>query len=328
MTTQPILYAVEPTETVQAKPPIPTPVEIPTAQAIPASTPHPSGQVSIMAVGDVMLARTIGENILSQGIEFPFQFTAHTLHRADITLGNLECVISESGEPENKTYNFRAPITAVDSLIFGGFDLMTLANNHVLDYGEVALVDTIDLLQSNQVAVVGAGKTSLEARQPVFIEENGLRIAFLAYLDIPMWNYDYLSWIAQPEKPGINWGYISDIQADVGSAAYKADVVIVLMHFGVEGQAWPSTQQIASARSAIDAGADLVIGSHTHLLQKVESYKDGIIVYGLGNFVFDEFSEPENLSAIFMARLNKDGVMAHKLIPVRLQDNGVPSIKR
>ena len=100
------------------------------------------------------------------------------------------------------------------------------------------------------------------------------------------------------------------------------------MHFGVEGQAWPSTQQIALARSAIDAGADLVIGSHTHLLQKVESYKDGIIVYGLGNFVFDEFSEPENLSAIFMARLNKDGVMAHKLIPVRLQDNGVPSIKR
>lgn len=281
-----------------------------------------------MAVGDIMLARTIGDQILSRGIEAPFEFTASMLNKADIALGNLECAISERGVPEIKTYTFRAPTGAGKALSFAGFDLLTLANNHVMDYGENAFLDTLDNLKANQIAVVGAGKDITSARQPVIIEANGLRLAFLAYLDIPRWNYDYLTWVATPTKPGVAWGYLSDIQSDVSAATRIADVVIVLMHFGIEGQSQQSYQQIQSAHLAIDSGAKLVIGSHTHLLQSIEKYKDGLIVYNLGNFVFDEFVEPENQSAIFMARITKDGVLAHKLIPVRLQENGIPIIDR
>jgi poly-gamma-glutamate capsule biosynthesis protein CapA/YwtB (metallophosphatase superfamily) len=294
----------------------------------PQVTAIPSGQVTLMAVGDIMLARTIGDLILTQGIEAPFEFTTSMLNKADIAIGNLECTISGQGEPENKTYTFRAPLEAGKALSFAGFDLLTLANNHVMDFGKDAFLDTLDNLQANQISVVGAGKDNTSARQPVIIEANGLRLAFLAYLDIPRWNYDYLAWVATPTEPGIAWGYLSDIQADVSAATRIADVVIVLLHFGIEGESEPSYQQIQSARLAIDSGAKLVIGSHTHLLQSIEKYKDGLIVYNLGNFVFDEFVESENQSAIFMARISKDGVLAHKLIPVRLQENGVPIIDR
>jgi poly-gamma-glutamate capsule biosynthesis protein CapA/YwtB (metallophosphatase superfamily) len=294
----------------------------------PRVTSIPSGQVTLMAVGDIMLARSIGDLILTQGIEAPFEFAASMLNKADIALGNLECAISEQGEPENKAYTFRAPLEAGKALSFAGFDLLTLANNHVMDFGKDAFLDTLDNLQANQIAVVGAGKDKTSARQPVIIEANGLRLAFLAYLDIPRWNYDYLAWVATPTEPGIAWGYLTDIQADVSAATRIADVVIVLLHFGIEGEGEPSYQQIQSARLAIDSGAKLVIGSHTHLLQSIEKYKDGLIVYNLGNFVFDEFVEPENQSAIFLARISKDGVLAHKLIPVRLQENGVPIIDR
>jgi poly-gamma-glutamate synthesis protein (capsule biosynthesis protein) len=307
--------------------PITPTAALPVAQT-PQVTAMPSGQVTLMAVGDIMLARTIGELILTQGIEAPFEFTAAKLNNADIALGNLECAISERGEPENKTYTFRAPIEAGEALSFAGFDLLTLANNHVMDFGKGAFLDTLDNLQANQIAVVGAGIDNTSARQPVIIEANGLRLAFLAYLDIPRWNYDYLTWVATPTEPGIAWGYLSDIQADVSAATQIADVVIVLLHYGIEGASEPSYQQIQSAHLAIDSGAKLVIGSHTHLLQSIEKYKDGLIVYNLGNFVFDEFVEPENQSAIFMARISKDGVLAHRLIPVRLQENGIPIINR
>ncbi len=304
----------------------PAPTIIPTA--LPERDPQPSGKVTLMAVGDIMLARTIGDLLLEDGVNKPFMYTANTLRQADITLGNLECAISNRGEAEDKTYTFRAPLNAANELKNASFDLLTLANNHVLDYGREALFDTMDALEEQSIAIVGAGQDALSARQPVILERNGLRIAFLAYLDIPIWNYDYLTWVATPNQAGVAWGYLSDIQTDVQAAAKLSDVVVVLMHFGIEGDNTPSYQQVISAQTAIDAGAKLVIGAHTHVLQPVEKYKDGLIVFNLGNFVFDEFSGTENQSAIFMAHLTAKGVSAYKLIPVKLQENGIPTISR
>jgi len=296
----------------------------------PAYTPTPTtplsppGQVTLMAVGDIMLARTLGDQINKDGPGVPFANTTDILSSADISLGNLECSISERGTAENKTYTFRAPLAAADSLVSSGFDLFTLANNHVLDFGLDAFKDTIDILTNSGIEIVGAGMNIEEARSPVVIERNGLRLAFLAYLDIPRWNYDYLTWIATAEKPGVSWGYLSNIIEDVKAASQIADVVIVLMHFGTEGEAQPSYQQVLSAHTAIDAGAKLVIGSHTHLLQPIEEYNNGLIVYNLGNFVFDEFGELENESAIFKALISKNGVLSYEILPVFIQENGVP----
>jgi len=217
-------------------------------------------------------------------------------------------------------------LAAADSLVLAGFDLLSLANNHILDYGLEAFKDTLDTLQSKQITVVGAGMDSLAARSPVIIERNGLRLAFLAYLDIPLWNYDYLTWVARPDKPGIAWGYRYNIAADVAEVTKSADLVIVLLHFGIEGQPNPSQQQIDTAHTAIDAGAALVIGHHTHLLQTIETYNNGLIVYSLGNFVFDEFVEPENQTAILEVQLSPQGVENYQLIPVVIQENGLPEI--
>ena len=279
-----------------------------------------------MAVGDMMLARTIGEMIESEGIEAPFAFTAETLSTADITLGNLECSISDRGTPEDKKYTFRAPLSAAESLQFAGFDLVSLSNNHILDYGPLALEDTLAELSAAAVKAVGAGMDDEEAYQPVFFEVNGLRIAFLAFTDVSTVDYDYLAWEAGSAQPGIAWAHAEQIESGVRAAKAQADLVVVLFHNGYEIVQKVSDLQQQVAHLAIDSGADLVIGSHPHVLQRIEDYNGGLIVYSMGNFVFDNFLYPPNYSAILSVTLTEEGVETYELIDVVVHLNGVPQV--
>ena len=279
-----------------------------------------------MAVGDIMLGRTIGEMIEQESPEAPFLYTAETLLTADITIGNLECPISNRGMPEEKTYAFRAPLAAGESLAYAGFDLVSLANNHILDYGPLALHDTLNTLTTHQIHAAGAGMNEEEAYAPVFIEINGLRLAFLAYLDIPATDYDYNAWEAGPNKPGVAWAHNQKVQEGVQSAKQQADIVIVLFHYGYEIVQTVSQRQQELAHLAIDSGASLVIGSHPHVLQRVETYRDGLIAYSMGNFVFDNFLFPPNYSAILSVELSPNGVESYELIDVIVQLNGVPQV--
>jgi poly-gamma-glutamate synthesis protein (capsule biosynthesis protein) len=264
--------------------------------------------------------------ITSEGFEAPFLFTAETLSSADITLGNLECPISELGTAEEKTYAFRAPLAAGDALAYAGFTLVSLANNHILDYGPAALEETITTLQSHHIFPLGAGMDEVEAYAPVFLEVNGLRLAFLAYADIPATDYDYLSWEAGENTPGIAWAHPEKIQEGVRAAKSQADVVVVLFHNGYEIVQNVSGYQQAVAHLAIDSGASLVIGSHPHVLQRIETYNGGLIAYSMGNFVFDNFLFPPNYSAILSVKLTPEGVESYELIDVIVQLNGVPQI--
>ena len=279
-----------------------------------------------MAVGDIMLARTIGEMIESEGIEAPFAFTAETLSTADITLGNLECSISDRGTPEDKKYTFRAPLSAAESLQFAGFDLVSLSNNHILDYGPLALEDTLAELSAAAVQTIGAGMDDAEAYQPVFFEVNGLRIAFLAFTDVSTVDYGYLALEAGPAQPGIAWAHAEQIESGVLAAKAQADLVVVLFHNGYEIVQKVSDLQQQVAHLAIDSGADLVIGSHPHVLQRIEEYNGGLIVYSMGNFVFDNFLYPPNYSAILSVTLTEEGVETYELIDVVVQLNGVPQV--
>lgn len=326
-----------PTEITPSSTPIPvqptttlTPVPTQTATQTPTATPTFSasgpGRVTLMAVGDIMLARTIGEMIEDEGIEAPFAYTADTLSTADITLGNLECSISERGTPENKKYTFRAPLSAAESLQYAGFDLVSLSNNHVLDYGPLALEDTLAALAAENIQTVGAGMNEAEAYQAVFFDINGLRLAFLAFTDVPTTDFDYLAWEARQHKAGIAWAHPELIQAGIRSAKTQADLVIVLFHNGYEIVQKVSDLQQHTAHLAVDSGADLVIGSHPHVLQRIEEYNNGLIVYSMGNFVFDNFLFPPNYSAILSVTLTEDGVDSWELIDVVVQLNGVPQI--
>ena len=280
-----------------------------------------------MAVGDVMLARSIGDRILAGGPAVPFAGVASTLAEADLLVVNLECAISERGEPQPKGYTFRAPLAAADSLALAGVDVVGLANNHALDYGPEALADTFQLLSERGIAYTGAGSSQEAARAPAVIERNGLRLAFLGYVDVPVESggFDTRSWTAGLDSPGVAWAVPEHVAADVAAARALADVVIVLFHFGLESRAEVTDLQRALAHAAIEAGASLVIGSHPHVLQGVEQYGGGLIVYSLGNFVFDGFGFPENYSAIFTATLTREGAQDFGWVPV-VVENGLPRL--
>jgi poly-gamma-glutamate synthesis protein (capsule biosynthesis protein) len=280
--------------------------------------------VHIAAVGDIMLDRALGEALEQGEVAYPFSQVMHLVSPPDITVGNLESALGEQGAPEKKGYTFRAPPEAALGLSIAGFDLLSLANNHALDFGPEALFEGINLLNQFGIATIGAGVDEETARQPFIQEHSGLQLAFLAYVDVPIEvrGFDAQSWTATATQPGVAWVDIERMHADIATARELADVVIVLLHSGYENEPQPSPPQEAAAHAAVDAGAQLVIGHHSHVLQGVEFYKDGVIVYGLGNFAFEDGGPPE--SAILHVWLDADGVRELEFHPLMLEEDGRP----
>jgi poly-gamma-glutamate synthesis protein (capsule biosynthesis protein) len=307
--------------------PSPTPSETPTSTATltPSLTPIPA--VRISAVGDILLGRTVGDKILSQGPQVVFDGVLSALLPADILVGNLECALTTRGTAEPKSYRFRAPLEGAMSLSMAGFDVLTLANNHAMDYGVVGLQDSLQTLSQYGIQTVGAGNDAAAARAPVILERNGMRVAFLGYVDVPVENsgFDTRTWIASANTPGVAWAYPEQIAADVSAARQQADVVVVLLHSGYELNETIANNQRLQAHTAIDAGATLVIGAHSHLLQRVEYYKNGLIAYSLGNFVFDDYEGIVNATVIFNAVLTPAGLQSWDYTPVLIED-GLPQL--
>jgi poly-gamma-glutamate synthesis protein (capsule biosynthesis protein) len=234
--------------------------------------------------------------------------------------------LGDLGSPVNKGYTFRSPPEAAQTLDQAGFDLLSLANNHALDYGPLALQQAMDLLHQMGVATVGAGANDAAAHEPYSHEFNGLTLAFLAYVHVPVEvrGFDTQTWTATADRPGMAWANPERIQADVATALNWADLVIVLLHSGYENVPEPSPPQVAAARAAIDGGASLVIGHHTHVLQGVEYYNEGVIIYGLGNFAFEDGGPPE--SAVLNVWLDEDGVRGMEFVPVIIEIDGQPRL--
>lgn len=329
-TRTPFLPASE-TPSIQLLTQSPTLTASPTETASPSATftgtPTPSMQVNLQAVGDIMMARTIGDLVINQGPGVIFSGVQSVLETADVLVGNLECAITSGGEPQPKIYTFAAPPIAALALGLAGFDVLSLANNHAMDYGSVGLLDTIINLGQYGIASVGAGTTAVVAHAPVILERNGLRMAFLAYVDVPneFTGFDTHTWIATDTKPGVAWAYRDQIKTDVTAARLLADVVVVFLHSGYEMIDMVVAHQRGEAIAAIDAGAALVIGSHPHILQRVEKYHGGLIAYSLGNFVFDDNEGISNASAILQVLLSRQGVENYRFVPV-LIENGLPRL--
>lgn len=239
---------------------------------------------TLFFVGDVMLSRAVGEKMKAEGDwTYPFQKIADTLGAADLTFGNLECPISDVGRNQHHLYSFRANPKAIEGLQHAGFDVMSAANNHILDWGAPALLDTLRRLHEAGILPVGAGVNDLEAHYPVLLESRGLKLAFLAYV-----NVDPKDAVAAPDKPGVAWLEPDRVLADIRFARPLADLVIVSLHWGIEYATRPQRAQVKIARQMIDAGADLVVGSHPHVVQPLEHDHGRWIAYSLGNFIFDQ----------------------------------------
>lgn len=290
-------------------------------------TPPPSLHVNLEAVGDIMLARTVGDQVQARGPEIVFAGVQSVLDSADVLVGNLECALTASGEQQPKSYTFAAPPETAQALALAGFDVLSLANNHAMDYGSQGLFDTRDNLGQYGIASVGAGANATEAHAPVILERNGLRLAFLAYVDVPneLSGFDAHAWIATASQPGVAWANLDQIRTDVAAAKLHADVVVVLLHSGFELNPHVVPHQRAEALAAIDAGAALVVGSHPHILQTIEQYHGGLIAHSLGNFVFDDNLGIVNATIILRVVLTPAGVESYDTVPV-LIENGLPRL--
>lgn len=283
---------------------------------------------SLVAVGDIMLDRALGAAISQGDVGFPFALVRDVLAAGNVTVGNLESALGDAGEPEAKSYTFRAPPQAAHSLAAAGFDLVSLANNHALDFGPAALEQGTLLLNEAGLGTIGAGENEASARAPYLVEEQGKTLAFLGYAHVPVEGkppyFDTKSWSAEESVPGLAWAHLEHIQEDVIRAGARADHVIVVLHSGFEYVPSPSPAQQDAAHAAIDAGATMVIGHHAHILQGVEFYKDGVIVYGLGNFAFTITGPPE--TAILEAYFDENGLRQLKFVPAIVQPSGQPRL--
>jgi poly-gamma-glutamate synthesis protein (capsule biosynthesis protein) len=273
-----------------------------------------------------MLGRSIAAAVdYSQDTAYPFRLVESLLNAPDaITVGNLECVLTERSAALDKRYRLPAPPSAVRALSFAGFDVLSLGNNHAMDYGAGGLADTLAALNAARIAHAGAGVSDSAARAPAMLERGGLKFAFLSYVNVPDssgWNFKAESIRAGADQPGVAWADPEDIAADVRAARASADFVIVLLHSGIENNSLPNAVQRTAAHAAIDAGAALVLGAHPHVLQGVEYYHGGLIAYSLGNFVFDM---QVNLSAILRLWVGPDGVRAYAWEPVYIVGVGRP----
>jgi poly-gamma-glutamate capsule biosynthesis protein CapA/YwtB (metallophosphatase superfamily) len=276
-----------------------------------------SERVSFAFVGDVLLGEYVGTLLNRHGFDYPYAQVSGILREADVAAANLETAVTSGGEkPELKTYEFRSDPDALPAFREAGFDLVNLANNHTMDFGPEGLRDTMKHLKESDIAYVGAGETADEAYAPVYIEKNGVRIAVLGFSRV----IPDGSWKAGENKLGLadTYDYTRPVQA-IEAAKAQADIVVVLVHWGDEKAEAPlADKQVDLGRRYIDAGADLVIGSHPHVLQGFEYYKNRWIAYSLGNFIFTKSKDPLTYdSGILQAECGKNGECRLQLMPIR-----------
>lgn len=282
-----------------------------------APTPAATREITLAAVGDIMLGGTATQELAQFGYDYPFERVAALLRGASLTFGNLEGPLTKGGEAaKNKKYVFRSPPERVaPALARAGFDVVSLANNHSMDYGVEGMRDTMRALTDAGIRYTGAGENLAAARQPALLDVEGERVAVLAYsLTFPeeFW--------ATETQPGTPFGHEHQVRSDIARARAKAGVVIVSFHWGQEGTSELRDYQRKLGRAAIEAGATVVVGHHPHVLQGVERYRDGLILYSLGNFVFGSYSREATRSAIAVLSIAQDRVRELRMHPINVKN--------
>ncbi len=278
--------------------------------SVPPETDRRQGEVLLLFLGDVSAGRSMEAQLARYGPAYPWQGLAPLLHEADLVVANLEGVLTTRGEALEKRYLIRAHPRWGRALAAGSFDLVTLANNHALDYGSPGLDETLDTVTGLGIVAVGAGRSAEEAHRPAQFTLSGVRIAVLGYA-AERWNGS----ADVPATERIAWAEPRAVAADVRAVREEADLVVVLLHAGTEYAAEPSADQVAVAHAAIDAGADLVVGHHPHVTQTVERYKQGLVVYSLGDALFDIPRPAAMRGDLLRVHATADGLAGAELWP-------------
>ncbi len=263
--------------------------------------------------GDIMLSRTVNAKMERyKNYNWPLEKIANLFSEADLAIANLESpfVLADNYHVPSGSFSFKANPLSVSSLVLAGFDVLSLANNHALNQGSKGINNTKSILDEAGISYVGLSENNL-----VIKESNGIRFSFLAYT----YNNDS-SLIA-------NMDDLEKLHLDIAAAKSQSDVVIVIMHAGIEYVREPNRQQKNFAYAAIDSGADLVVGHHPHWPQIIEDYQGKKIIYSLGNLVFDQMWSKETSQGL-LAKIFFDGKELKNIeyIPIIIRDYGQAEI--
>jgi len=229
----------------------------------------------------------------------------------------LKTVLSNQGKEVEKAVLLHASPDKVKYLKDAGFDILNVANNHIMDLGEEGFNDTLEVLNRNGLKFIGAGNRKFSNSSEV-IERKGIKLGFLGYYEGGFKNFEKGIFLNRINK--------DDIERDIRNLKSKCDIVIVSIHWGIENVFYPSPKQIKLSRNLINAGANLVLGHHPHVVQGIERHNNGLIVYSLGNFSFIADREKNRNSMILTVKINKNEIEDYKIIPVKINENFIPCI--
>jgi poly-gamma-glutamate synthesis protein (capsule biosynthesis protein) len=306
---KPVHLAVEPT---------------PPPSSLPSATPSPTAtSVTIVAGGDVVGVRSISTILANQGGDAVFRGVKDVLKKADLALVNLETPLTKGGDAQTwKDVVFKGDPRLAPAMAKAGIDVVTMANNHAGDMGDSGLMDSIRYVRKAGIKVCGAGRDLADARAPRFFTVDGVRVAFLGFTDVLPVGYP-----ATSSSPGTSPGRsdVGAVKAAVRDAAKEADYVVVAWHWNFELTTAPSSLEASEGKAMIDAGADLVIGHHPHVLQGVQAYHGGFIAWSTGNLVFDHMTGTLNQTMLVSAQISRRRIKVD-LVPVTIAYDGRPKV--
>jgi hypothetical protein len=249
---------------------------------------HHHNSIIIGFAGDAMLGRSVDEKLQSPGFN-PWGSLLPELKKSDFNIVNLETTLTDETKATPKVFNFKSSPKNVTALQHGAINIVNLANNHSLDFGFAGLAETIKTLNRAGIKHVGAGQNKDQAQKPLLLQKKGVRIGVLGYTD------NEPGWLATAERPGTNYIHVGDIdriKTDVAKIRDKVDLVIVTIHWGPNMKNTPSPEVINFAHQMIDAGVDIIHGHSAHVVQAIELYNDGVIMYDTGDLIDDYAIDP------------------------------------
>lgn len=273
--------------------------------------------VTFAFAGDIMLDRGVRNSVMKNfngDYSALFDKIYYNLKAPDIVFANLEGPASDQGKDIRNLYSFRMDPAVIPALKGAGISILSVANNHEGDWGLPAYVDTLSRLKENEILYTGGGMNSREAEAPTIIEKYGLKIGFLGFSDVGPESLQ-----AGPDKAGLLSANNPRFDEIIKNAAEQTDFLVVSFHFGEEYQTKHNARQEYLAHKAVDDGAKFVIGSHPHVVEDTEVYKNSFIAYSLGNFIFDQsWSAPTMQGMLLEIKLNKNGSMTVRKDTVQL----------
>jgi len=272
-----------------------------------------NSEATMVFVGDIMLSRGVGKIMAEQNNWlYPFEHVREYLQKADLVFGNLEGPISGRGRNQGSIYSFNMDPYAVQGLIDANIGVLSVANNHIFDYGREAFLDTLAVLNLSGIDAVGGGVNFEDAHRTLVRDMKGTKVAFLAYTNLLPRSFG-----EKDSVPATSYLDEEIMKHDIGAAKTLADIVVVSFHWGDEYSTKHNDWQERIAHEAVDAGATLVVGHHPHVVQEVEEYHGGYIAYSLGNFIFDQnFSPDTNKGLILEVKVDDKKIIGVKTIGV------------